>query len=135
MRAPRGAVRKRSEEHTSEPSHRCSSYAVFCLKKKIREQTVNERPLRVTRGGMDDEPGRLVDDEEVLVLVRDDQLHLLRLEGARHRTGRLELELLAAGEPRALRARGAVHEHAAVAEQAFGDGTAADLWQSGGEAV
>src|SRR5437764_8242220 len=24
----------RSEEHTSELSHRCSSYAVFCLKKK-----------------------------------------------------------------------------------------------------
>src|SRR5437764_8255117 len=24
----------RSEEHTSEPSHRCISYAVFCLKKK-----------------------------------------------------------------------------------------------------
>src|SRR5437764_10022546 len=26
--------RHRSEEHTSEPSHRCISYAVFCLKKK-----------------------------------------------------------------------------------------------------
>src|SRR5437763_8568057 len=26
---------ERSEEHTSEPSHRCISYAVFCLKKKI----------------------------------------------------------------------------------------------------
>src|SRR5436189_6247421 len=24
----------RSEEHTSESSHRCTSYAVFCLKKK-----------------------------------------------------------------------------------------------------
>src|SRR5437762_3976036 len=27
-------IRMRSEEHTSEPSHRCISYAVFCLKKK-----------------------------------------------------------------------------------------------------
>src|SRR5262250_3980997 len=30
---PRGMPR-RSEEHTSELSHRCISYAVFCLKKK-----------------------------------------------------------------------------------------------------
>src|SRR5438309_7508100 len=28
------AVLKRSEEHTSEPSHSSISYAVFCLKKK-----------------------------------------------------------------------------------------------------
>src|SRR5437764_7456482 len=27
----------RSEEHTSESSHRCISYAVFCLKKKMSE--------------------------------------------------------------------------------------------------
>src|SRR5256885_6041727 len=29
-----GAIRARSEEHTSEPSHLVISYAVFCLKKK-----------------------------------------------------------------------------------------------------
>ena len=26
--------RQKTEEHTSEPSHRCISYAVFCLKKR-----------------------------------------------------------------------------------------------------
>src|SRR5437763_1538369 len=31
------AVDGRSEEHTSELSHRCISYAVFCLKKKKEE--------------------------------------------------------------------------------------------------
>src|SRR5437879_10285116 len=35
--ALRDAANSRSEEHTSELSHRCMSYAVFCLKKKIRE--------------------------------------------------------------------------------------------------
>src|SRR4051794_41271332 len=33
---PPGATR--SEEHTSEPSHPSISYAVFCLKKKNRQQ-------------------------------------------------------------------------------------------------
>ena len=28
----------RSEEHTSELSHRCISYAVFCLKKKKKKK-------------------------------------------------------------------------------------------------
>src|SRR5437762_8047935 len=31
----------RSEEHTSNSSHRCISYAVFCLKKKKNKQTDN----------------------------------------------------------------------------------------------
>ena len=31
---------KRSEEHTSEPSHITISYAVFCLKKKTKNNTV-----------------------------------------------------------------------------------------------
>src|SRR5207248_7008762 len=33
-----GEPQKRSEEHTSEPSHRTISYAVFCLKKKIHDR-------------------------------------------------------------------------------------------------
>src|SRR5437763_4787108 len=35
----------RSEEHTSEPSHRCISYAVFCLKKKkkVEKETLGVR--------------------------------------------------------------------------------------------
>src|SRR5207248_11217263 len=38
---PRRAHRARSEEHTSELSHRTISYAVFCLKKKKKKQTQN----------------------------------------------------------------------------------------------
>src|ERR1017187_10582969 len=32
----------RSEEHTSEPSHRCISYAGFCLKKKKKKKIQNK---------------------------------------------------------------------------------------------
>src|SRR3989454_8632243 len=34
---------QRSEEHTSESSHLVISYAVFCLKKKKKQNTVNAR--------------------------------------------------------------------------------------------
>src|SRR5438094_3164700 len=34
----RGGGWSRSEEHTSEPSHRTISYAVFCLKKKKKKK-------------------------------------------------------------------------------------------------
>src|SRR5881227_4322628 len=41
--------RPRSEEHTSElQSRTVISYAVFCLKKKIKTSTKQERPLLVT---------------------------------------------------------------------------------------
>src|SRR5437763_13934754 len=36
-------ARARSEEHTSNSSHRCISYAVFCLKKKKKS---NKKELR-----------------------------------------------------------------------------------------
>jgi hypothetical protein len=49
-----------------------------------------------------DDAGRLVDDQQVRILVRDPQLALLRLEAGRRRLGPLELELFAAGEPVAL---------------------------------
>src|SRR5437879_6939493 len=35
----------RSEEHTSEPSHRCISYAVFCLKKKKNTTSTHADPV------------------------------------------------------------------------------------------
>ena len=76
----------------------------------VREQPVDERAPRVARRGMDDEPRRLVDDEQVLVLVGHDQLDRLRDEPARPRRGRLELQLLPAVQAVALRARASVDE-------------------------
>ncbi len=43
------------------------------------EERVDQRAVEIARGGMDDQPGRLVDDEEMLVLIGDDEGDILRL--------------------------------------------------------
>ena len=101
----------------------------------VREQPVDERSLRVARRRMDDEARRLVHDEQVLVLVRNRELDRFRDEAARPRRRRLELELLAACEPVALRPRPSVDEHAAALEQPFGDGAGPDLRKQREKAV
>ena len=85
-------------------------------------------------GGMDDDARRLVDDQEILVLVGDPQPDVLRLERPRL-LGRLELDLLAAGQPGALCRRGAVHEHLPRCEQALRLCAGANLRQPSEEAV
>ena len=67
-------------------------------------QRVDERAARAARARVDDEARRLVDDEQVLVLVCDRDVD--RRRGRRRRgRGRLEHDLLPALEPVALRAR------------------------------
>src|SRR5205085_9675269 len=70
-----------------------------------------------------------------LVLVRDAQLHRLRHELARRWRRQLELDLLPAREPMALRAPLAVHAHVALLEEALRRGARADLRCGGEEAV
>jgi hypothetical protein len=70
---------------------------------------------------MHDEAGRLVDDDEVLVLVGDAEVHCLRLELSSATLRRLELELLAAGEPVALCQLAAVDPHLAARQEPFCD--------------
>src|SRR5437879_685568 len=41
----RAARKARSEEHTSDSSHRCISYAVFCLKKKTKQTRTGCKPV------------------------------------------------------------------------------------------
>ena len=50
------------------------------------EQPVDERAVRVAGSGMDDEPGRLVDDDDVVVGVDDGELDVL--VGRRQRRSR-----------------------------------------------
>jgi hypothetical protein len=71
----------------------------------------------------------------MLVLIGNDEIHLLRLERARPWGRRLELELLPALELVALRARASVDEHAAPAQETFGNRTGPDLGQLRQEAV
>ena len=46
------------------------------------EQRVDERALRVTGGGMDDHAGRLVDDDEVRILIDDVEVVVFGLRGS-----------------------------------------------------
>jgi hypothetical protein len=70
----------------------------------VPEEAVHERPGPVAGRGVHDDSRGLVDDEEVLVLPRDPQRHVLRDERARARRGQVELDLLTARQPVALRA-------------------------------
>src|SRR2546427_1849640 len=56
-----GSVSLRSEEHTSELRHSQISYAVFCLKKKNRQETLGKFPrgtLPLTASAGDARPSR-----------------------------------------------------------------------------
>jgi hypothetical protein len=48
----------------------------------VHEEALDERAAPVPSGRMDDDAGGLVDHEQVLVLPRDDEIHLLGLERA-----------------------------------------------------
>ena len=92
-------------------------------------------PLAWPGDGMDDDAGRLVDDEHVLVLPGDPERHLLALELVRDRLGHGQLELLAALEPVRLRPPLAVDDRRALLQQPLGRGARADLRQRGEEAI
>src|ERR1700730_12555128 len=66
------------------------------------EQPLDERAGRMPGGGMHHEARRLVDHDQVLVLVHDAEIHLLRLELSDLLLRRVELELVAAGKAMAL---------------------------------
>jgi hypothetical protein len=82
-----------------------------------------------------DDPGGLVDDEQVLVFPGDPERQLLGCERGRGAFGDLERELLPALEPVALRSRLAVDERCSGLEQALGGRARADLRPRGEEPV
>jgi hypothetical protein len=74
------------------------------------DQTVDKRPRRVARRRVDDDAGRLVHDEQVLVLVGDRQRDVLRLQLLRGGLGHLDSNLFSALEPVVFRPLSAVDE-------------------------
>ena len=94
---------------------------------------MHERDAVVRAARVGDEPGGLVDDEQVLVVVHDLEVELGRRELVF--LGELDLDLLAPGEPVALGARKAVDEHCAAGDQALGERAGADLVPRGDQCV
>ncbi len=84
---------------------------------------------------MDDDAGRLVDDEQVLVLVGDPQVDVLRNELGRLRLGQLDVDRLPALQLPALDSRLAVEPHGSRGDQPLGSTTGPDLGQLGEETV
>jgi len=81
-----------------------------------------------------DHPGRLVHDEQVLILVGDPEFYRFRREFRRaHR--RLVLDLLPASQPPALRGWITVDDHLPGLEQALGRGARANLREVGEKTV
>jgi hypothetical protein len=99
------------------------------------DEAVDERSRGVAGSRVDDDPRRLVDDEQMFVLVGDSERELLGLELPGLRRGRFEAQLLPAREPVALGPRLPVDECRSFGEEPLRGGTRADLGQRGEIAV
>jgi hypothetical protein len=84
---------------------------------------------------MDDHSGRLVDHEQVLVLVGDPQFALLRRERLLLALDDVDLDELSALEAVAFRPPFAVHEDRAAGEESLSFCAGADLGQCGHKAI
>ena len=100
------AVNKPSARHPRQP-------------RIVGEETVLQGAITVAGAGMHDEPGGLVDDEEIVVLVHDPQGHCLRRDGGDRRHLALERHLLPAQHPIARAGWPAVDRHAAALDPAL----------------
>jgi hypothetical protein len=83
----------------------------------VVEKRVDQRPARVARGGMDDDAGGLVEDEEVAILVEDCEGKVLGLGECALGGRNGHLEALPALEALRGAARAAIHEDAPGLEQ------------------
>src|SRR5262249_8379318 len=117
-----------------EPVHDPRPLLVFPAAREA-DKPVDERTARVPGRRVHDNAGGLVDHEQVLVLVRHPQRHVLALEGRRGPLRHAELRLPPAHEAVALGPSPPVDERRAVLDQPLGRRTGAHLRQRGEEAV
>ena len=111
------------------------SLGLLPARHRVPEEPVDERAARVAGRRVDDDPGRFVDDQQVLVLEGDAQVELLRLERRRPALRDAHREHVARRQAVTLRLRRAVHLHPALGEQALGGRARADLLEAGEKAV
>jgi hypothetical protein len=102
---------------------------------RVGREPMDERAARVPGRGVDDDARRLVDNEQVLVLVRDSKRDVLRLDDTRTPVRELELHLLPALEAMALRPPRAVDERAALADEPLGRRARADFLERREESI
>ena len=65
----------------------------------MREQRVHQRAVGIAGRGMNHEPGRLVDDDDMLVLIDDGEIHGLRHRLVGDRRRQAQGEALAGADP------------------------------------
>ena len=82
------------------------------------QKRVDQRVIRVARRRMHDQPGRLVDDDEVRVLEQHHQLHRLRLGARRHRRRDAHVDAITGAQARTRLGRAAVDLDQALVDQA-----------------
>jgi len=99
------------------------------------EQTLHQRAARMPRRRVNDEPSRLVDHQDVLVLVRESELAPFGLLCIWCSRGDGDREFLARAQAVALRATPPVDEHGAGSKQPLRRGTRADFGLLSEEAV
>ncbi|CDC60272.1 unknown [Clostridium sp. CAG:448] len=63
------------------------------------EQCVDQRPVRISGRGMHHHPRRLIDDNDVIILINDIQRNFLRLCVCRNRLGFIDLDHIPGAQP------------------------------------
>ena len=87
------------------------------------DERVDEGAIGIAGRGMDDEPGRLVDDDDVLVLEADVERHRLRRRPVVHRRRHAHRIELARFDPeRGVAYRRAAEAHVALFDEALEPG-------------
>ena len=81
------------------------------------EQAVNQRPGRMAGPRMHDEPRRLVDDDQVLVLVEHVKIHWFGFEPGRRRGRHFPAEAIAGAKPARRARRSIVEANVAVDDE------------------
>ena len=117
-----------------EPVHDPGALGILATGDAVRQQPVHERRLAQARCRVGDEAGRLVDDQQVVVLEHDVEIELDRLETGAWILER-DLDQLAPAQPQRLPCDGPVDRDPACGHVAFGRGARADLVQLGEEAI
>ena len=101
--------------HDARPLHAADARQAVAA---MGDERVHERAGLMSRRRVDDQPGRLVDDDEVVVLVHDGKIDGFRLRLGRHRGGLDEHELRAGDRPSiGIERRDAVDRYTAVPDE------------------